>query len=513
MRPALLILIMDFLVTSLFLYISDTPRKNSYLAHGAIAGVSESLWSTIDEFDKEQNMIADNYYSQYAMANKNIQVIALQDQNREIKEERDKALQEKILTAQDLEATSQELSKANHTIEEARNNILRLEESNQKQAQSISLLASSTERMSRNFEKISEDISQMKSDQKEENKTVASLSEKIDDLPRKIQDDVRNVVNESQRRMDMTAILGNALVENRFIIKQDDVKEISIHLEQLKFINGELLSLLKKLQEEKDPEKSKKLLSGIEEKNAEILRKQNLVESKGFKAMNDISSAPGRINDARIEIDASLADKGWIRNSKADLESYPLVISVGEKLFAVVHGASIGFKWSNVTSDNLQKSDYIIRLLGNSPKSMQLLHAQVISSHCELLVIPIHETIPSLKVYDSLASMQRALPSEIYIFKHKARVAYKKLDNQVEATVNNKSTTLDLNYTLWDFNTPEAGDYLITANGVLLGVMKNSKTCMLITAENFQNLEKEIDFSSTKSFLETVKAYKESCKN
>lgn len=141
MKPALLILIMDFLVASLFLYVSENPLHRSRHPSNTMAGSTPFIWEAVNEFNEELEESTQEYYTHYRQLAATTEIDTLlreKDSLKSVLSNKEEELQnsEKLIAD-----TVQELDEAHEKIQNHEYLISSLNETVQQQSSSIDKLS------------------------------------------------------------------------------------------------------------------------------------------------------------------------------------------------------------------------------------------------------------------------------------------------------------------------------------------------------------------------------------
>ena len=194
-----------------------------------------------------------------------------------------------------------------------------------------------------------------------------------------------------------------------------------------------------------------------------------------------------------------------------EIKTYPVMVRADGQVYAVSHAASIGIDWNKI-SDRIESVSYAMRTTDTSSSSLNDMYA--LPSNCKILILPNPEEGTSLNLYRSVSEIRERALGNLHIFRNSMRSSDIKIETGT--TLNDSQKVLEFDRTLLgrllsNSKNPEPGDFVVSSDGHLVGVMKDWKTCTIIVEDDLSSRGLHIDFSSLRSFMENVRAYKSNC--
>jgi len=476
MRPALLILMMDFLVASLLLYVTDSGSAHKKMmtipAQVAMSVEKDSVWGAITEMEKEWDAEADNYYTDLLMADTDEKNKSIRNENDQLKDSIQKHQNDLETAEKEAQTFKRSLADKSDQIESMHSEIVENKKSIEK-----------------NKEKISE-----------KEHFINSMQ---DQFTKQLSDAEKELMEQKQKAAEAESAMSSAEQAANSLLQKKTAELANKH-EQLAVKEKELMEQKQKAAEaesdrnsaEQDLYVAKKLSAELENQVSALL-----AQSKGLFS---------KANQSRVEIIVNLKSKGTILgHNEKDITTYPINVSVEGEIFAISHASSLGLNWDKISA-KLENIKCTIKLTPIS--SSNVIDAQSLNSSCKIILTKNAGGGTTLSLYKSLAEIRDSAMGNLHIFKHSLKTSDLKVDPG--ATFNYSQKTIDFNKEITDyasFHKPETGDFVVTGDGYLVGVMKDWKTCMLLTLEDISQGGTKISYSSPESFLSSVSSYKSSC--
>ncbi len=355
--------------------------------------------------------------------------------------------------------------------------------------------------------RLSEGQQQMQASLKDMNTQIASLQEEIQG----------SIAATQETNNSLRSAIEEHLPDNQKLLATLD--SLNKQLTQAVSERNHIQQQLAALKDDEAKESSQRLeefrqqLASLENTIAGIKSGQQSVDDAASSALASSNREYGQITNARIEITNDFEDNDRIFAAQETFTSYSVVVqrATGQE-YILSLADSIGLKWGEF-DDGLKKFNHLFAKRGDNPVSGSYQSLSPLNSVCRVTAITIDKTIPSsLKLYKSIEEIADPRVSErMYLYSHKERTTFSRVDpNAVKFVFQGNLINFDtVNYSLFlQFN---AGDFVITDDGHLVGIMTDKETCQIIVESDLDNLGTSFTLSDKDRFAEEVLKYQESC--
>jgi hypothetical protein len=198
--------------------------------------------------------------------------------------------------------------------------------------------------------------------------------------------------------------------------------------------------------------------------------------------------------------------------------AYPPSVRVEGKLFVVANYQNLGFAWGALAADTVSPGtvvelQYTLGRRGDPPWSAALtVPACVMKADARVVALPL-ESLASGQTPLELAAPGAAYQQgKLHIFKSTVAGLSFEIETTPEMT---DSRYLTVKRTLrgvaaWFENPayrPDTGDYIVTADGKLVGIMISRDKCFLLGKDDFQNCAMTIPLTDKQQFQRAVEQY------
>ena len=179
MKPALLILIMDFLVASLFLYVSDDPSQRNGSSSRQMTDSTHFFQVAVAEFDNEIEQSSQEYYARYQHSVATSEIYSLLKDKQELSTAVLKREEELLKKNDDIVQLVQNLEQSKNEIVSYNSTILTLNETVQQQSFSLDRLTDKSSKLTNELLTAREREQDYYESQKEHISKIETLQEEL----------------------------------------------------------------------------------------------------------------------------------------------------------------------------------------------------------------------------------------------------------------------------------------------------------------------------------------------
>ena len=341
---------------------------------------------------------------------------------------------------------------------------------------------------------------------------LKGMETKIDQMPEMFREGLREFIEENRKVLEKNDLLTMEIQNLVAAVDPQAARQMMTEIQALQETSRRIeehLAGIKIGTSTEGMEQNMKALKDLSKKQREL---QEGIDNRAATALARSKGIFAQVNDARLQIDGSLKAKGvlWGYNTR-EIKTYPVMVRAHGQVYAVSHAASIGIDWNKI-SDRIETVSYAMRTSDTSSSSLDDMYA--LPSNCKILILSNPGEGTSLDLYRSVSEIRERALGNLHIFRNSMRSSDIKIETGT--TLNDSQKVLEFDRTLLgrllsNSKNPEPGDFVVSSDGHLVGVMKDWKTCALIIEDDLSLSGLHIDFSSLRSFMENVRAYKSNC--
>ena len=508
MKPSILIVMLDFLVCSLLLFVIGSGGSQSQFATSAPPSVNEEFSPAAMRTQQEE---WNRDYEQQTLLTR------LQTETTE------KEQLQNRLTAREATLTSLAEEKAN--VEKAK------AQTEAALTNTITQLASvnaEREKLQQEGEAAKERVAQLQTQQAQLQQQASQLGQTVASQQQTIST-LGNEVRASQVRMEaqLTEVTGG---------QQAIQQELAAQAENLKGLQASLspeerdrlmqaIGNVAKGQEELQTQLGGLIKSGqgeIGQSLTSIQAGQAALQDQAAKLGEQIESIKARgpgpfkaVKLARLQLLVQLArrdrDQSFVTRFKST--AYPPVVTIDGHSYVIANSQTLGFNWwalspSAINQGEITEMNYDIRRGGETNWAGALTSpACILSASPQTVAIEISDPVPGLQTME-LAGPDAALQTDqrkLNIFKSTAAGLSFEVDASPDLsdprflTIRRQMRGI----ATWFENPayrPEAGDYMVTSDGKFVGIMINRERCFILDKEAIQNCAATIPLLSSRQF-------------
>jgi septal ring factor EnvC (AmiA/AmiB activator) len=553
MKTSILIVMLDFLVCSLLLFVIGTGGKQTQFATSptSTAQVHEEFTPAAMQAQQEEwnrNYEQQNLLNQLnsttteneqlrGRLNETTATLAAREANLKAVSE-EKAQTEKALSnvQQQLAHVSEERQKAQQEGEAAKENLAKLQTEEARLQQERSQLTQQAQQLGQTVASQQETISALSGEvlasqarveaqltdvaqgQQAMGTTLAQLDEFAHTLPATIQQSVAGVHDEEQAMQQNVAAMAEDVKNLQSGLNADEKTRLMQAVADVAKGQQELQSRLDTLIKNGRDEQIDQNLSTIEA-GQESLRRQTAKLGDQIESIKAHGPGPYKaVKGARLELDVAIAKRDSAQPTASRFKSaaYPPVVSVDGRSYVVANVQTLGFGWWALDGDGqITQLNYTINHAGDTPWSGPLTApACALQGDPHVAAIEVDRPVPGLSTLE-LAGPDAALQTD----QHKL-VVFKSTAAGLSFEADTSPDLADARYLVvkralrgvaaW-FENPayraDVGDYVMTADGKLVGIMVNRDRCFILTKDNLQNCALSVPLADGQQFLHSVQQF------
>jgi hypothetical protein len=512
MKPSILVVMLDFLVCSLLFFVggpenaSPTPGKNRTAGpvqvHEAFAAPAMQALQEEWNRDYEQQQLlarlsAETAAKEELRANLAATTATLAARQRET-EEKTQALTALAAAKSQVE---QDRTRLAQNLSKVETQLVQLTSAHGELAKEKSALAVRAEQLGQTVAN--------------QATTIKTLAEDVRSSQARLERQVAETSDEQRALQDTIAGLAAALEAMRADLNTGEQEELTRTVAQVAKGQHELQSSVQEL-----VKAGPGMAAGIEtlQSGQSALREQTAALAKQVETIQARKPGPYKaVKAARLELRTSLAKR---ENSDAPVSrfsavSYPPVVNVGGRSLIVVQSQKLGLEWwaltGSDTGGDLLELKYTANRNTEPAWSASLAGPlSVLKADPRVATIALPADAPGVTTLE-LAGGEAVFSDtrKLHVFKSNAAG----LSFEVEVSPD----LADGRYLLlkrplrgvvaWLENPAyraEAGDYVVTTDGKLVGIMLNREKCVILTAENLSNYASTIPLDDRRRFQQTV---------
>jgi chromosome segregation ATPase len=565
MKPSILIVMLDFLVCSLLMFVIGTGGSQTRFATSAPPAVHEefspaALQAQQDEWnrDYEQQTLLAQLKSETAekeqlraRLNETSATLAAREANlKALSEEKARVEQAKAQTEQALTDVETQLSRVTSEREKlqregeaARESLTRLQTELTGLQTQQSRLQQERAELARHAEQLGQTVASQQATinalsgevvasqarleaqlsdvargQQEMGATLAQLDAFARTLPAAVQKSVAAVHDDQQAMQQNFAALAQNVKELQSGLNADERARLMQAVADVAQGQQELESRLDTLIKTGQGEQIGQSLNTIQA-GQEALRRQTAKLGERIEAIQARGPGPFKaVKDARLELSVALArrdarDGGIWRFKSA---SYPPVINVDGRSFLVANYQTVGLAWWGI-ADNGEFTElgYTVRRAGDNPWSGPLTTSVcALRADPHVVVVELDRPVPGLMAME-LAGPDAVLQTDqrkLHVFKSTAAGLSFEADTSPDLSDGRYLVVKrQLRGVAAWFENPanraDVGDYVVTADGKLVGIMVSREKCFILSKNHLTNCAVSLPLADKHQFQLAAEQY------
>jgi predicted nucleic acid-binding Zn-ribbon protein len=567
MKPSILVVILDFLVCSLLLFVIGTGGKQTRFATSAppTPAMHEEFSSTAmqaqqEEWnrDYEQQTLLNQLHVQ-ATENQQLRsrltetsaTLAAREANlKAVSEEKARVEQAKSQTEQALSSVETQLTRVNTERQKLQQEGEAAKESLSKLQTELTGLQSQQAKLQQERTELAEHAQQLGQTVASQQATINTLSEQVQTSQARTEAQLTDIAR-GQEQMGSTLQQLNEFTHALPVALQKSVAGVHEDQQTMQQNLAALAENMKDLQAQLDPEEQARLMqavsdvakgqkqiqtrlddlissgqtNGIGQSLNTIEAGQDALRQQTAKLADQIESIKARgpgpfkaVKGARMQLLVALAkrDEGSLTTMRFKAAAYPPVVNAGGRTFIVASDQTLGLTWWALTDEDtrnrLAELKYTARRSGDAGPSIALTTpACVLSANPHVVSIELDHPVEGLTTME-LAGPDAGLQTDqrkLYVFKSTAAGLSFETDASPDLANGNYLVIKRpmRGIAAW-FENPayraEAGDYIVTADGKLVGIMIDREKCFVLNKDNVQTCAMSVPLTNSQQFQHAV---------
>jgi predicted nucleic acid-binding Zn-ribbon protein len=547
MRTSILIVMLDFLVCSLLLFVigtggehtqfetsaPKTPRVHEEFTPAAMQAQQEE-WNRDYEQQSlltQLNTASTENQQLRTRLNETTATLAQQEANLKTVAE-EKAQTEKALSnvQQQLAHVSEERQKLQQEGEAAKESLAKLQteesalqqEKSQltQQAQQLGQTVASQQATIRTLsqqvlssqERVESQLTDVAKGQHEMGATLAQLDEFARTLPATIQKSVSGVHDEQQAMQQNLAAMAEDVKGLQTELNGDEKTGLGQAMEGIAKGQQDLQSRLDALMKAGQGDQIAQSLNAIEA-GQDALRQQTVKLGEQIESIKARGPGPYKaVKGARLGLQVVIARTDSSSESPIShfrSTAYPPVVNVGSRSFVVANCQTLGFNWWALSGDGeITQLKYTVNRAGDTPWSGALTGpACVLRADPQVVVVELSQPTPGVSTME-LAGPDAIVQNDqhrLYVFKSTAAGLSFEIDtapNLADARYLVVKRALR-GVAAW-FENPayraDVGDYVVSSDGKLVGIMVSRERCFILTRNSFTDCALSVPLTDAAQF-------------
>jgi hypothetical protein len=554
MKTSILIVMLDFLVCSLLLFVIGTggehtqfetsaprtPRVHEEFTPAAMQAQQEE-WNR----DYEQQSLLTQLNSASVenqqlrtRLNETTATLAQQEANLKVVTE-EKAQTERALSnvQQQLAHVSEERRKAQQEGEAAKENLAKLQSEEARLQQERSQLTQQAQQLGQTVasqqatistlsqqvlssqERVESQLTDVARGQQEMGTTLAQLDEFARTLPATIQKNVSGVHDEQQAMQQDLAAMAENVKGLQSELNGDEKGGLGQAMEDIARGQQDLQSKLDALMKSGQGDQIAQSLNAIEA-GQDALRQQTAKLGAQIESIKARGPGPYKaVKGARLGLQVAIAEADSSNGAPIShfrSTAYPPVVNVGGRSFVVANGQTLGFNWWALDSESeITQLKYTVNRAGDTPWSGPLTGpACALRADPHVVAVELSQPTPGVSTME-LAGPDAIVQSDqhrLYVFKSTAAGLSFEIDTAPDLA--------DPRYLVikramrgvaaW-FENPayraDVGDYVVTSDGKLVGIMVSRERCFILGKDNLTDCALSVPLTDGRQFLRAVSEF------
>lgn len=554
MKTSILIVMLDFLVCSLLLFVIGTGGEHTQFETSApkTSPVHEEFTPAAMQAQQEAwnrdyeqqslltqlNSASTENQQLRSRLNETAATLAQQEANLKAVTE-EKAQTEKTLSniQQQLAHVSEERQKAQQEGEAAKENLAKLQSEEAKLQQERSQLTQQAQQLGQTVasqqatistlsqqvlssqERVESQLTDVAKGQQEMGTTLAQLDEFARTLPATIQKGVSGVHDEQQVMQQDLAAMAENVKGLQSELNGDEKGGLGQAMEDIAKGQQDLQSKLDALMKSGQGDQIAQSLNAIEA-GQDALRQQTAKLGEQIESIKARGPGPYKaVKGARLGLQVAIAETESSRGTPIfhfRSTAYPPVVNVGGRSFVVANSRTLGFNWDEFDSESeITQLKYTVSRVGDTPWSGSLT-----GPACALRVDPHVVAVELSQPAPGVTTMELAGPDAIVQNDQHRLYVFKSTATGLSFEIDTAPDLADARYlvvkramrgvAVW-FENPayraDAGDYVVTSDGKLVGIMVSRERCFILGKDNFTDCALSVPLTDGQQFLRAVSEF------
>jgi len=551
MKTSILIVMLDFLVCSLLLFVIGTGGEHTQFETSApkAARVHEEFTPAAMQAQQEEwnrdyeqqslltqlNSASSENQQLRSRLNETTATLAQQQANLKAVTE-EKAQTEKALSTvqQQLAHVSEERQKAQQEGEAAKENLAKLQSEEAKLQQERSQLSQQAQQLGQTVasqqatistlsqqvlssqERVESQLTDVATSQQEMGTTLAQLDVFARTLPATIQKNVSGVHDEQQAMQQDLAAMAENVKGLQSELNGDEKGGLGQAMEDIAKGQQDLQSKLDALMKSGQGDQIAQSLNAIEA-GQDALRQQTAKLGAQIESIKARGPGPYKaVKGARLGLQVAITENDSSKDyptSHFHSTAYPPVVNVGGRSFVVANGQTLGFNWWPLDSESqITQLKYTLARAGDTPWSGALT-----GPACALRADPRVVAVELSQPPPAVTTMELAGPDAIVQNDQHRLYVFKSTAAGLSFEIDTAPDLADARYLVvkramrgvaaW-FENPayraDIGDYVVTSDGKLVGIMVTRERCFILGKDNLTDCALSVPLTDGRQFLRAV---------
>jgi predicted nucleic acid-binding Zn-ribbon protein len=498
---------LDFLVCSLLLFVIGTGGRQTQFATSARAPVHEAFSAAaMENLQEEWNR---DYDQQQLVAQLNAETTE-KEQLRQRLTETSETLAERTARLGALTEEKTRVEQALTSVESQLGQLSaereRLRQEGAKARERLTQLQGEQQKLQQEKTELSQRAEQLGQTVVSQQETISALAEGV----RASQERIETQIGEFARENENVAALAAAVKELQAEVNPQDRAAL---MQAISGVQSQLQAMASVGTNNMYAENLEQIQTGQEELRQQTARIGDQIEAIRAKKPGPYQAVRSARTELLVKI--SKRDSQGSQSAQFRTASYPPVVRVDGRALVVAYSSSLGFAWPPLaspfaTAGEVTELNYTIHRAGaTQPAAPLTAGACVLKGDSRVAVIELSDTFAGMELADSNALFQSD-QSKLHVFKCTAAGLSFEVDVAPDLA--------DARYLIikrplrgvaaW-FENPayraQAGDYVVTSDGKLAGLMVDRERCFLLTREAIDNCATTIPLGDRQEFPRAVK--------
>ncbi len=566
MKTSILIVMLDFLVCSLLLFVIGTGGKQTQFATSAPPAVHEefsaaAMQAQQEEWNRDyeqQGLLAqlnttttENEQLRGRLSETSATLAAREANLKALAEEKARVEQAQTQTEQALTTVASQLARATaeQTKLQQEGNVAKeslakvqtelaglqtqqatlqtektqLEQHAQQLGQTVAsqqaTISTLSEEVRASQTRVEAQMGDVVKEQQEMSSTLGRLDEFARTLPATIQTNVTGVHDEQQAMQQNVAALAEDVKSLQEGLNADEKARLMQAVSDVAKGQQELQSRLDTLIKAGQNDQIGQSLNTIES-GQEALRQQTAKLGDQIESIKARGPGPFKaVKGARLELLVAIGkrDSAESPTSRFKSAAYPPVVNVGGRSFIVANDQTFGFRWWALSDiGEITQLKYTVDKAGDTPWTGTLS-----APACALRADP-HVVAAELSgAVPGLSTMELAGPEAVLQTDQRKLQVFKSTATGLSFEVDTSPDLADPRYLVvkrplrgvasW-FENPayraDTGDYVVTSDGKLVGIMVGRERCFILTKDNLLNCAATVPLADARLFQPAVETFR-----
>ena len=569
MKTSILIVMLDFLVCSLLLFVIGTGGEHTQFATAAAPAVHEdfspaAMQAQQEEWNREyeqQTLLtqlntetAENEQLRARLTETSATLAAREQNLKALAEEKARVEQARAQTEQALSNVETQLVQATAEREKLQQEGEAAKERLAKLATELTGLQTQQAALQQEKAQLAEHAQQLGQTVASQQATISTLSEEVRASQARSEQQLTDIAS-GQQQMGSTLEQLNQFTRTLPATIQKSVAGVNEQQQAMQQNMAALAENVKDLQASVSPEERARLMQAVSDftKGQHQLQSQldDLIKSgqsnqvgqslgkieAGQEALQQQTARLGEqiesikargpgpfkaIRNARAELSVSIAKRGFAENDTWHFRkaAYPPVVVIDGRSYVVANYTTLGFAWWALGSEGdpegeITELNYTVARHGDTPWSAALTQpACVLKADPHVVAIPLDHPEPGLN------AMELAGPDAVLQADQRKLQVFKNTAAGLSFEADTSPDLADPRYLVvkralrgvaaWfenPANRAEAGDYVVTSDGKLVGIMINRDRCFVLSKEAVQNCAVSIPLGDGKQFQTAARKF------